>query len=275
MGEGEEVSYADLLSLECLSVRPVLSRDELRDACRRVYWSFRQRRYIEENLSEMRLSVFNAFPTTVTFVAILRGTVIASATLVEDTPVGLPMDEIYHEELRALRDGGRRLTEVTMLADRRHHVQRAVPMLLLLMKRLFDYSSLVARASDMCVAINPRHEDFYAQYLLFERLGPPRPYPSLLSNPALGMRLDVKRLEEESTGREDLQEQFFENRTPLALLENRYRMTCEDLRFFFIEFTPIFREAAPAAIDCLRQCYPNCPWDDWKAAWQRGGPAHS
>ena len=253
-----------LPALDDISVRPALSREELEHAYRRVYWSFRERGYIEECPSETRVSIFNAFPTTVTFVCVLRGIVIASGTIVEDTEIGLPMDEIYHDELQGLRDAGRTLTEVTMLADRRRDVRRTLPMLLFLMKHIFDYVTLIVRADDMCITINPRHETFFQEYLLFKPLGPLRAYPSVKNHPALAKRLVLDTVMEECRTNEERWEQFFENRTPVNLLKKRYRMTCEDLRYFFIELTSIFRDASPETLDCLRKHYAECPWDEWK-----------
>ncbi|NIM71012.1 MAG: hypothetical protein GTO48_11300, partial [Xanthomonadales bacterium] len=76
--------------------------------------------------------------------------------------------EIYHEEVQPLRRRGRRLTEATMLADRRRQIRRALPMLMQLMKRVFDQATLMLHADDLCITINPRHETYYERYLLFE-----------------------------------------------------------------------------------------------------------
>jgi len=248
---------------EALSIRPAASRDELEQAFHLVYQSFLQRGYIEKSPAELRLSIFNAFPETVTFVGDLRGKVVATVTLVPDTPVGLPMDEIFHDEVQALRDQGRKITEVTMLADRRHELRRALPVVLVLMKRLFDYATLMLKASDLCITVNPRHESYYRRFLLFEQIGSVRDYPSVRNNPALAARLDLENVREACRGNERLLRHFFTDRTPLSLLRERYVMTPADLHYFFVRRTPIFRQAAQEQIGCLRQFYPECPWDEW------------
>jgi len=248
---------------EGITIRPAAGREELGHAYRRVYWSFRRRGYLEESPSEMHLSIFNAFPTTVTFVSVLRGIIIASATLAEDTRVGLPMDELYHEQLQELRDAGRKLAEAGMLADRRQHVTRTLPMLLWLMKRLFDYATLVAKASDICIVVSQDQQDFYERHLLFKPFGPVLTYPAEQGDAVLPMRLDLDRVRRECEGNEELWQQFFHDRTPLSVLESGYRMTCEDLRYFFVESTSVFREAPREMVDCLREYYPDCPWEEW------------
>ena len=176
------------------------------------------------NSSGLRLTIFNAFPSTVTFVGVIHDEVIATVSVIPDTPVGLPMDEIYHDEVQALRDAGRRLMEVTMLADRRLSVSRSLAMVLALMKLVFDYATLSLKATDLCITVNPHHDKFYHEYLLFTPLGGLRAYPSVSGNPAIARRLDLVRVEEECQGRPVLLHRFFEDRTPLGLFEKRYHM---------------------------------------------------
>jgi len=268
LGESGNLPYDSLLRLEGLSVRPAISAEELEHAYRRVYWSYRKRAYIEENLSSMRLSIFNAFPSTVTFVSVYRGAMIASVTLVMDTEIGLPMDEIYHKELKPLRAAGRKLTEATMFADRRHRdFRRAIPMLFFLMKRVFDYATLIAKANDLCITINPRHEGFFEKFLYFRPLGDLRTYPSVRDNPAVAKRLDLDSVQEEGKDNAELWHIFCEDRTPMELLQNVYGMKCEDLQRFFVEYTSVFRDASQEEIDCVRKHYPDCPWEQWQASW--------
>ena len=85
----------------------------------------------------IRLSIHYALPTTRTFVAVLGSDVIATISLFCDSPLGLPMDDLYEQELRALRRQGRCIGEVGMLADRRRSLSRSVPVFLALMKRVY------------------------------------------------------------------------------------------------------------------------------------------
>ena len=163
--EGREGGNTDLV------IRPALDRSELESAYELVYENYRSRDYIPPNSSGLRLTIFNAFPSTLTFVGVVHGAVIATVSLIPDTPVGLPMDEIYHDEVQGLREAGRRLVEVTMLADRRLSVRRSLAMVLSLMKLVFDYATLSLKATDLCITVNPHHDKFYHEYLLFTPLG--------------------------------------------------------------------------------------------------------
>ena len=245
-----------------LAVRPAASRDELRSAYARVYWSYRRRAYVEADATEMELSIFNALPCTVTFVSAMRGRVTASITLIPDSALGLPMDETWNEELQELRGRGRHLAEATMFADRRHRdFRRVVPMLLLLMKRLFDYACMVEQADDLCISVTPRHRGFYEKFLSFtplqEAVGGGR------NERTIPLRLALDGVESKCKEREDLRKLFLENRTPRSVLEDRYCMNCEDLQYFFVDSTDVFDRAAPESLRKLRSHYPDCPWDRW------------
>ena len=241
-------------------ISPARSRDHLEEAYKLVYLNYVRRGYIPENPSEMRFTIFNAFPNTVTFVADLHEKLVATVTLVDDTPAGLPMDEIYHEELQTLRDQGRHVTEVTMLADRRLSVSRSFFMLIRLMKLVFDYATLYLNASDLCITVNPHHDRFYQDYLLFTPMGGLRAYPSVANNPALARRLDLNGVREICREHANLLSHFYEDRTPVQEFEERFKMSEEDLRYFYTKQSDVLAEAPEYIVRHLRGIYPLMDW---------------
>ena len=248
---------------EMVEVHPASSREEFEYAFRLVYSSYLQRQYVAPDSSEIRLGIHNMLPETVTFVGLIRGEVIATVTVLADSPIGLPMDEIYPDETQALRDSGRTVSEVTMLADRRLEIRRTLPMLLNLMKHVFDYATLVLKANDLCITINPRHEAFYRRYLLFADMGEERTYPSVQNNPAVAKRLDLDNVWEACSDNRLLRRVFYEERTPVSKFQNRYRLTPEDMHYFGVELTSVLADAGPKALAYLREKRTDCPWDSW------------
>ncbi|GEM_PF-1841593 len=193
-GKKQENGSGSSLSLESLApvlFGPARSLEELKQAYGLVHTSYLSRGYIEASQSGLRFGFHNLLPETVTLVAVLRGMVIATVSLVVDSPWGLPMDEIYGEELSPLRKRGERLGEVTMLADRRREFRRTLPMVLALFRLLTDYARKVAGLDQLCITLNPRHSEFYGRLLHFEPLGPEKQYPSVQDNPALAMRFEL------------------------------------------------------------------------------------
>ena len=85
-----------------IEYRVARSRDELAQAFHLVYEEYLKQGYIHEHPSKMRLSLHNLVPETTTFIAKVDSTVVATATVIPDSPLGLPMDELYREELAGL-----------------------------------------------------------------------------------------------------------------------------------------------------------------------------
>ena len=262
---GQVESSADFTGKlpEVVCVRPACSRDEFEQAFRLVYQNYLLRGYAGPDPSGLRVIKHIMVPEAATFVGVLDGSVIATVSLVPDTELGLPMDSIYADRLQPLRDQGRRLTEVTMLADRRLEINRTLPMLLNLMKLVFDYARFALKADDLCITINPRHEAFYRRYLLFADLGEERGYPSVEDYPALAKRLDLGGVRALCKGHEMLERVFFEQAVAVEVFEKRYALTCDDLHYFFLERTRILAEASEEDVRILREMRPTCPWEGW------------
>lgn len=248
-----------------IDVRPAGNRAELDEVYRLVYESYRQREYLPEHPCKMRMTLFNALPEAVTFLGMYQGQVIATVSLIPDSPAGLPMEEIYADKIAELRASGRRMAEVTMLADRRLDIRRTLPLLLELMKLIFDYGRRVLQATDLCITINPRHDEFYRRYLLFEDLGTLRAYPSVQNHPAIARRLNLENVRAKCENHSLLMRVFFENPTPESVFAERYRLGAEDVEYY-AERLPIVSEASARLIAEVRGFYPDLPWKKWMSA---------
>ena len=245
--------------------RPAVSRDELEQAYRLVYESYVREGYMVRQPSGMRLSAFNALPGTATFVAKMGSEVVGSLTVVPDSAMGLPMEGVYQPEVQQLRREGRQLAEATMFGARGPENDGRLSLLLLLMKRAFDYARFELRADDLCIAVHPRRSRLYQRYLLFEQFGPERAYPCVRYNPAVASRLDLLQAESTARGDRHIWGRFFDSPTPGALLRRRHRMCPADLQYFFVERSPVFAYAPREQLQCLEAHYPDCPWHAWRA----------
>jgi hypothetical protein len=114
-----------------------------------------------------------ADPQLMTFVAYDEGRIVGTVSVRIDAPRrALGADDIYSEELAALRAEGRRLCEFTRLA-----VDTAIaskPVLASLFHTAYMYASLLRGADFMVIEVNPRHAEFYARTLNFHKIGPER-----------------------------------------------------------------------------------------------------
>ncbi len=252
--------------LGALEYRVARTAEELEKAYSLVYREYRKRNYVVENDCKLRLSIHNALPGTTTFVGTTGSDVLITATIISDSPLGLPMDAIYRLELDRFRRDGKKLGEVSMLASDTELFPEGTSALLnakkmffvfFLFKCVFDYVREVLRLDLICITINPRHELLY-DFLLFRPLGELKTYQSVNGAPALAKYVDVNSVGEECLRdkKEGLHRMFFRRKTDPEKFSRKLEFTERELRYFFVEKTDIFRTAGASELACVKSCYP-------------------
>lgn len=154
-----------------------------------VYHAYTEVGLQAENEAHIRFTKYHLIPTTKIFVAVFRPEltkpeferghvndnkkVVGTLTLVLDSSLGLPVEQVCAPEIQQMRDQGARLAEVIALAIdpqfRRHNV------MMYLYKIMFEYARLKG-VTDICCAVTKRHIEFYRDILLFRPLGQLLPY---------------------------------------------------------------------------------------------------
>ncbi|RKY95795.1 MAG: hypothetical protein DRQ06_02920 [Candidatus Hydrothermota bacterium] len=252
--------------IETIEYRVVRTKEELEKAFHLVYQEYLKRGYTQLLPSQQKLSIFNSLPETTTFIAIWKKEVLATATLIPDSPLGLPMDEIYHQELENFRKRKGKLCEISMLASNTELFKNGVSLMLhskkmffifSLFKLIFDYVYNILHLDYICITINPKHKLTY-DFLLFKDLGELKTYSSVNNAPAIGKFLDLNNVKEEckKTGKEGLYRMFFSSKNEPTKFSPKLILSAEDLRYFFVEKTDIFKKATPFQLEYIKKCYP-------------------
>jgi hypothetical protein len=142
-----------------------------------------------------RFAPDHALPGTVTLVAKHDERIVATLSLVPDTPaLGLPMERSYGPEVARLRHEGRRMAEAIRLADAGLSIREFVRVFKALIGLAIAYHG--GRGGDTwLITIDPRHRRFCQRVLGFASLGPPRSCPTAQDHPAEAYRLDLESLE--------------------------------------------------------------------------------
>jgi hypothetical protein len=141
--------------------------------------------------SGRRVNLRHALPSTRVFVAQDGAQVVGTATVFQDSPLGLPMDEVFGDQLAAMRSRGRRVAEVSALAmdgDRRAY---GLPVLMRLLRLVLLYSASVARLDDLCLVVRPQHAQFYQQLGTCQVMGEPRNYEKVNIEGAVALHIDL------------------------------------------------------------------------------------
>lgn len=122
--------------------------------------------------------VYDANPDTVTFLAEYGGQFVATLRVIPDSPVGLPMDDVFPERLDALRRAGRRPCEIASMAFLEADGVGAREILFVLFRLAYLAARHVVGGTDFVASVMAHHRAFYRRMLLFDevdretRIGP-------------------------------------------------------------------------------------------------------
>lgn len=129
-----------------------------------------------------------------TLLACDAGETIGTVSISLDTAEGLLADELFLDELNALRAKGRRLCEFTKLAM--DHVVKSRRVLASLFHSAYIWAHLRLGYDDVVIEVNPRHVRYYQRMLGFTVEGPER-MNLRVHAPAILMRLDFSHAHDE------------------------------------------------------------------------------
>ena len=251
--------------IKSIDYRIATTREELEKAYSLVYREYIKRDYTKENPSGLRLSIYNAHPKTITFIVKMGEDVITTATIISDSSLGLPMDEVYSNELRRFRNDGKKIGEISMLASNTDFSENGSLMMpkskqlffiFFLYKLIFNYSLNVLKLNYICITINPKHKFIY-EFLLFKNLGEPKPYNCVNGATAVAKYLDLNYckkmwLKQKHSG---VYKMIFEGKADLVKSSGKPIFNHRDLKYFFVEKTDIFRNSLPSQIEYIKNLY--------------------
>lgn len=245
--------------------RVARSRREIEEAFSLVYKEYASRGYIPKHYkSNLRISIFNAVCSTVTFVAVEGKKVVATVTLIPDSPLGIPMDKIYKDEVDGLRKKGLKVAEVSQLSIDSELFPKSwfsmfnfskLIFVFKLFKVVLDYAIYVAGLDELCIAVNPAHQYLY-RFITFEQMGGLKYYGSVNRAPAVAFRCELTGAKEKVKNKRGLYKIFFGSRTNPELLKGKYNLIVKDLEYFFMQKSDIFEKATPEQLAYIKSCYP-------------------
>ncbi len=254
--------------LRPVEFRPARTIDELKAASHLVYREYLKRKYVKPHASQLKLSFYQALPTTATFIAVhRRAGIVAALTLIEDSPCGLPMDEIYKTELDGLRRAKLHLAEAGLLAldgelFRRgtftmFHAKKLL-LTLRLFKAMFDYLRSQTDVDELVACFNPKHQILY-DFLQLKALGGLKTYAGANGNPAVARHINISEIQRR--GQSHVAYKFFFGRSNPPK-PDKLVLSPADLRELFVVQSNILLSASPTERTHLRRCYPGYNFDE-------------
>ena len=187
--------HATRLGKSSIEVALAVTRADLDEASRLVHRCYIRRGYVKPSPDGRHTSPYLEMPSTAVFVARVDGAVVATVSLIADSPRRLPCDALWGSELDALRARGERLAEVSALAVSEAWRGAGLRMLRGLVRAVGVYARDIAHFDTLCVAVHQRHAMFYEALLRFRRFGDIKPFDAVNGTPAAGLRLDLHQLD--------------------------------------------------------------------------------
>ena len=192
--------------------------------------------------------------------ALIGKEVVATTTMMSDSPLGLPLDVGYKEEADQLRNAGRKICEIGYLSLKSELFGRGLfsmfnfkklDFMFTLFKVISQYVIFYSDFDDMCIVTNPQYMIF--KFLPFEIIGPVKYYGydrvSVKKKAAVFKRLpcellrEIKRQYPNISGTKlSIYKMMLETVSPKEFYDDKFVFTPDDLRYFFVEKSDVLKE---------------------------------
>ncbi|MBX7232240.1 MAG: PilZ domain-containing protein [Bdellovibrionales bacterium] len=144
------------------------SFDEFEQAFKVIYESYRDLGLTKENINKIRVTKYNALPSTTLLIVKEGNEVIATMSVVVDSQLGLPIEELW--DITELRKKGTRLAEVSTLTIKKEWRSQRGKLLFPLCKYMWEYSYRFLGVDILIAVTHPRVAHFYTDILLFKEI---------------------------------------------------------------------------------------------------------
>jgi len=160
-------------------------RQRALELCGEVY---QRKGLLPETARKPRVSPQSCVPGSAIFVAKQDGAIVGTISVYMDSVMGLPMGEVYAEEVDTMRERYARIAEVGSLAVLES--RRDLGVIIMLYQAAFRWA--VATSTECVVAcVRPSTRRVYKKMLLFEVIGESKLLPRFLETPSIPIALDI------------------------------------------------------------------------------------
>lgn len=148
-----------------LTFKKAESVEEIEQALRIAFDSYKEIGLVDETGGQIRATKYHTLPTTSILIAKLNEEVIATMTIIADSAMGLPIDQLW--DISSVRQGCPRVAEISTLAIKRGYRQRQGKLLLPLCGFMHRYCRDYMGVEKIVASFHPKARDFYESLLLF------------------------------------------------------------------------------------------------------------
>jgi GNAT superfamily N-acetyltransferase len=245
------------------------TKEELEACFSLLHDAYVESGFMKPDASGMRLTIYHALPTTTTLCAKYDGHVVGTISLIRESEIGVPMQQIF--DLTAIRDIDGNIAEASALAIHPRFRRTGGTILFPLMKFMYEYCTRYFDTRHLVIAVNPSHIEMYESLLFFRRLTSTvvEKYDFVNGAPAVGATLDLKEALEvfrkhysKKPPHRNLHAYFTQVKLPNIKFPNRRFFTTNDpvlspelLDYFFNVRTKVFENLSERKKALLHSIY--------------------
>lgn len=162
------------------------SKNELDDVYSLLYESYLRVGLTVINDSQRKVTKWHKLPNTFVYIAREKDQLIYTVTLIIDSEHGLPIEEIFKDEIEKFRLQKLALAEVSCLASKFGYL--SVIENLNVLTNLIKLLILEARSKSidqLVLSVHPTHAKFYERFFGCYIIGPPKEYSIVMNNLAV------------------------------------------------------------------------------------------
>lgn len=162
-----------------------------------IYQSYLLRGQAAPNRIGMRVTPYQIHSNSQIFVGTHAGRVAATVTLVRDGALGLPMEQMFGQEVEQLRRADGEVAEASCLVVGDSYSSQTLQTFSGVTRIMVQFARFHG-IRNLLIAVHPRHLEFYRRYFGFRSLSKRvAECPHVLGQPAVGMLLNFERFDQE------------------------------------------------------------------------------
>ncbi|MCB0391189.1 MAG: hypothetical protein KDD58_07855 [Bdellovibrionales bacterium] len=180
-------------------VKVAETKNEILQAYRLIYQNYYDSGICELEDEDIRITKHALLPTTTLVIVKHFEEVVATASIVVDNPLGLPLESLFNLDI--LRKTGKQIAEISTLSVKIGYRKLHGKILFPLTCYLFDYSSRVLGIDYFVLAVNPFSQPFYTSLFNAKKISSEvKKYSQVKNAQALAMYIDISEEIEEFIG---------------------------------------------------------------------------
>ncbi|MFK8258381.1 GNAT family N-acetyltransferase [Erwinia sp. AnSW2-5] len=174
---------------EKIKIKFATTSEEFIEAMQLIHCAYAKKGLITSDKRQPYFSPHLVLPNNRLIIATRSDCIIGTISLIEDSPIGVPMDNIHAAETAALRKQCTKFAEIGSFAitpEFQHHGIN-----LILYKAIFIYVCKHRNIESILIAVHPRVAEIYKVLFKFEQIGAIQEYSTLNNAKSMPLRINT------------------------------------------------------------------------------------